>query len=139
MTQSTMRAIEILLVCVVNLVRLLPLLLLMMMMMLLPWLLYHVQFLLGDKTLSPNSFPSLYAIALLEVDLELEPCNSIADNVELCRALARMAPLDLYPSAVLDRCEIIQAKNMKLINGFEKKFIVFHLFCSFAYRFPRYC
>lgn len=80
-------------------------------MMMLSWLLYRVQFLLGDKTLSPNSFPSLYAIALLEVDLEPEPCNSIADNVELCRALARMAPSDLCPSAGLDRCEIMQAKQ----------------------------
>lgn len=41
-------------------------------------LLYRDQFLLGDKmmTLSPNSFPSLYAIALLAVDLELEPYSS---------------------------------------------------------------
>lgn len=48
---------------------------------------YRVQFLLGDKTLSPNSFPSSYAIASLAADLELEPYSSIVDNVELHRAL----------------------------------------------------
>lgn len=48
---------------------------------------YRVQFLLGDKTLSPNSFPSSYAIVSLAADLELEPYSSVVDNAELHRAL----------------------------------------------------
>lgn len=68
-------------------------------------ILYRVQFLLGDKTLSPNSFPSSYVDALLAVDLELEPYSSIVDNAESHRALARMAPSDLHPSIALVHCK----------------------------------
>lgn len=74
-------------------------------------MLYRVQFLLGDKTLSPNSFPSLYAIALLAVDLGLGPCSSTADSVELYRAPAQTVPLDLCPLAALDHCKTLGNKD----------------------------
>lgn len=57
-------------------------------------ILYRVRLLSGDKTLSPNSFPSLYVIALLAVDLEPVPYSSIVDNVESHHALAQMDTLD---------------------------------------------
>lgn len=69
-------------------------------------LLYRVQFLLGDKTnQSPNPIPSLYANALLEVDLGLVPYKSIADSVVLYRTLSQTVPLDLYPSIALVHCK----------------------------------
>lgn len=65
-------------------------------------ILYRVQSLLGDKTLSPNPFPSLYVIVLLAVDLEPVPCSLIVANVESHHAHVQMVPLDLFPLFVFD-------------------------------------
>lgn len=80
MTQLTMIAIVIWIVCVAGDVVVVVVLRLLLMVLA---LLYRDQFLLGDKkTLSPNPFPSLCAIALLAVDPELGPCSSTVDSVE---------------------------------------------------------
>lgn len=72
-------------------------------------LLYRVQSLLGDKTLSPSLIPSLNVIALIAADPEIDshelaPCTTIVDNSELHHAHEQMELLDLFPSIVLDHC-----------------------------------
>lgn len=70
-----------------------------------PMLLYRVQSLLGDKTLSPSPFPSSYAIALLAVGPEIDvlvPYTTAVDNSVSHHALERTELSDSHPSIVLD-------------------------------------
>lgn len=71
-----------------------------------PMLLYRVQSLLGDKTLSPSPFPSSNVIALIAVDPEIDshvpvPYTTVVDNSVLHRAHERTELLDSRPSIVL--------------------------------------
>lgn len=75
-----------------------------------PMLLYRVQSLLGDKTLSPSPFPSLCAIALIAVDHEIDlnvpnwlvPYTTAAGNSVSHHAHARTVLLDSRPLIVFD-------------------------------------
>lgn len=83
--------------------------------------LYRVQFLLGDKTLSPNPFPSLCVIALIVAGPKigphvLVPCTIAADNFELHRVHERTVLLDSLPSMLLDHDFQCIAEFSTLLN-----------------------